>query len=128
MSSNNSIKNLNIPNNCVAIGPEAYCVVAEQPNQVVSKYRLSQMAYDLWEKDPNPITKNDNSLVTNKTCVLTNGCSNTTLKPGCVATCMIKVNNNAGPWSEQDNSNYIGQTLVFDGANWTSNTLIPSHE
>jgi hypothetical protein len=133
MSSNNSIKNLSIPNNCVAIGPAAYCVVAEQPNKVIAKYRLSQLAYDLWEKDPNPITKNDNNLITNKTCVLTNGCTNTTLKPGCVATCMIKVNNNAGPFLskdelEQDNSNYIGQTLVYDGANWTSNTLMPSHE
>jgi len=124
-----SKNNLNIPNNCVAIGPDAYCVLAEKPNIVSSKYRLSQLAYDLWEKDPNPITKDDNKLVTNKTCVLTNGCTNTTLKPGCVATCMIKVNNNVSRNLEiTDNSNYIGQTLVYDGANWTSNTLIPSHE
>ena len=128
MASNNSIKNLNIPNNCVAIGPEAYCVIAEKPNQVINKYRLSQLAYDLWEKDPNPITKEDNKLVTNNTCVLTNGCTNENLKPGCMATCMIKVNNNAGPWAEQDNSNYIGQTLVYDGSGWSSRTLMPSHE
>ena len=61
MSSNN----LNIPNNCVAIGPEAYCVLDEKPNIVSSKYRLSQLAYNLWEKDPNPITKDDNKLITN---------------------------------------------------------------
>jgi hypothetical protein len=127
-TSNGTIKNLKIPNNCVAIGPDAYCVNAEQPNKVTDKYILSQIGYDLWRKSPYPITEKDDSLITNKTCVLTNGCTNTTLKPGCIATCMIKVNNNGSPWFEQDNSNYIGQTLVYDGANWTSNTLIPSHE
>jgi hypothetical protein len=124
MSSNN----LNIPNNCVAIGPEAYCVLDEKPNIVSSKYRLSQLAYDLWEKDPLPITKEDNKLITNNTCVLTSGCTNDKLYPGCIATCMTKINNNAGPWAEQDNYNYIGQVLVYDGANWTNRTLMPSHE
>lgn len=120
--------NLNIPNNCVAIGPDAYCVDAEQPNKVTDKYILSQIGYNLWTKSNLPVTEEDNSLITNKTCVLTNGCTNTRLKPGCIATCMIKVNNNASPWSEQDNSNYIGQTLVYDGASWTSNTLMPSQK
>ena len=123
-----SIKNLNIPNNCVAIGPEAYCVDVDKPNQVVDKYRSSQIAYDLWEKDPNPTTNQDNKLITNNTCVLTSGCTNDKLQSGCIATCMTRVSNNAGPWSEQDNSNYIGQVLVYDGSNWTANTLMPSHE
>lgn len=123
-----SIKDLKIPNNCVAIGPEAYCIDVDKPNQVVDKYKLSQLSYDLWEKDPNPITSQDNKLITNNTCVLTNGCTNDKLKPGCIATCMTRVPNNAGPWSEQDNSNYIGQVLVYDGSDWSSNTLMPSHE
>ena len=80
MSNNNSIKDLNIPNNCVAIGPDAYCVVAEKPNQISDKYILSQIGYDLWRKNPSPITAEDNKLVTNDTCILTNGCKNTTVK------------------------------------------------
>ena len=130
-----SIKNNNLPNNCVIIGPQAYCIEIEKPNQISKKLRIAQSGNNLWENDPNSINANDNKLVANNTCVLNNGCTNDQLKEGCVAICMIKPTVFATPSSINtpssisntpsisDPNKYISQVLAYNGVNWTNNTL-----
>jgi len=139
-----STKTVKIPDNCIAIGDEAYCLdlskisdgnryidmkTTDRPDQnvefnnsntnskIVAKYKLSYYGYDLWLKDNSPITDNENKLVVNDNCILTNGCSNNKLQDGCIAKCFEIVNNY-----------YIPETLYYRNNKWTKDTLIPEPE
>jgi len=111
---NNVIENINnlinIPNNCVAVGNEAYCINLSKPNEVSDKYKLSYIGYNSWY--PIKPKSDDNKYIVDN-CVLTSNCDKNNLQKGCIAKCLSVVNNNI-----------IAENYMWDGSKFSQNNLL----
>ncbi len=103
----------NLPDNCVAVGNEAFCL---NNNKLSDKFQLSYYGYDMWY--PTNLNENDNKYVY-ENCVITTPdiCDNKNLKEGCLARCINNVN-----------GHIVQEIKSWDGNKFNNNNLIPNSE